>query len=106
MPDIPGVNAMGSEEIRLKWENAKQLIDVSPHGRQTALPPGPNLRRYQINHRNAQPLQTPSQPQMEVRTVGQNSDIRALLFGGANQLPVLAINARDVRNYFHQPHHR
>ena len=56
MPNVPGVDPMRSEEIRLERENAEQLIDGSPHGRQTALSPSPNLGRDQVNHRNLQAL--------------------------------------------------
>src|ERR1035438_2319057 len=105
MANIPGVDAVRSKEIRLEWENTEQLVDVLLHGGQTALPPGPNLRRYQIDHGNSQALQTPRQPQMEIRAIGQDGDIWALHFRGVDQLPILAINARDMRDNFHQTHY-
>ena len=50
-------------------------------------------------------LQPPRHPQMEIRAVGEDGEIRAFFFGGADQLPVLAVDARDVRDHFHQAHH-
>jgi hypothetical protein len=53
-----------------------------------------------------QTLKVPSQPQMKIRTVGQDGDIRPLLSGGADELAILAMHARDVLDHFHQTDHR
>src|SRR5579871_601782 len=106
MPDVPGVDPMRAKELRLKRENAKQLIDGLPHSRQSALAPSPNLRGDQINHGNSEPFQVACQPEMKIRTIRQDGHVRPFLFSGADQLAILAVHARNMLDHFHKPDHR
>ncbi len=45
------------------------------------------------------------QPEVEVRAVGQDGQIRPLLAGGADHFPVSGVDPRDMVDHFQQPHH-
>src|SRR5260370_36671881 len=105
MTDISGLDSMTCEELRFKREDAQQPVDGPLHERQPAFPPCPHLGRDQVNHGNLQVLQAACQSQVKIRAIGKDCYFRLLLFRSPQQLAVLAINSRNMRDYFDQADH-
>src|ERR1700689_4187020 len=76
MPYISDRHAPIPEEILFEGKNTEQRVDDPAHCFDAALPPSPDLRRDQINHRNPQLFQFFSHPKMEIGRVGQDGQIR------------------------------
>ena len=71
MTYIGCVDAALAEPGFFKREKAKQLVDQFADDLDSTLAPGPDLRRNQVEDRNAEPLQMARQAQMEIGAIGE-----------------------------------
>src|ERR1700722_20534808 len=60
MKNISSFYTVACEEFRLEGEDAKQLVDSAAHQGQSALAPGPDLGRHQVEHGNSELFQPAS----------------------------------------------
>jgi hypothetical protein len=51
MADIGDWYVIGTKEFFLEREDAQQVVNDTAHLPQPALPPSPDLRRHQVDHR-------------------------------------------------------
>jgi len=105
MADISGLDSVTCEEFGLEGEDAQQPVDGPLQERQTALPPGPDLGRNQVDHGNLQVLEAAGKPQVEVRAVGKDCYLGSFHFRGLQQLAVFAINSWEMGDYLDQADH-
>src|SRR5262245_63697393 len=70
-----------SKKRLLEREDAQQPRNVPSHTMNTALPPCPDLWSHQINHGYPHLPELGSEPQVKVRTVGQDRQSRFPLGG-------------------------
>src|SRR5690242_855444 len=106
MADVPSRHAMFPEEIFFKRENAQQPVDGAAYQRQSPFPPGPGLRRDQVDNGNPLALEPPGDAQMEIGRIGEDRKPWVARAGGSNQFPVLAPDARQMPEHLDQPHYR
>ena len=82
------------------------MIDIRLQRFQTPFAPSPDLRRNQIRHRNLPLPQMRQSPEMEIRTVGQNRQIRLLVVDSLLQPLQFAVDPGDMPDHLDQSDHR
>ena len=88
--DVGGRDAVLLEELLLEGEDTEKAMDSRAHGLDPALPPGPGLRSDQVDDRDALRRQFFGQPQVEIRGIGQDGDVRPLGGDRSDQLAEFA----------------
>src|SRR5947208_16809643 len=105
MPDIMSIDLILSEKGFFEWEQAQE----APHGfanpDRPARSPRPNLRRDQVDDRNAQRLQFLRHAKVKIRAVGQERKIGALRLRRGNQFSKLAVNPGEMGNHLKKSHY-
>jgi hypothetical protein len=89
----------------LEGQEAEHQVDRVAHAPHPALAPRPELRAHVLHRRNARRVQTPREPQVEVRRVDADEHVRALRLEGAPQPQPQPQQARQVAQHLEQPHH-
>ena len=106
MPDIMRIDAVVSEKPLLERKQAQKPADRLANPCRTARTPCPNLRCNQIDNWNTKRFQLSGYPQVEIRTIGQEREVRPFGFRVSNQLTELAVDAGQMRNNFKKSHYR
>ena len=71
-----------AEKRSSKGKDAKHVAEGAAHAAQPAFSPGPDLRRYQVNHGDALAMQLAREAQVEIGGIGEDGQVRTA-FGRA-----------------------
>ena len=100
------LNALLAIERLLEGKDHQHLVDVLPHQFDAVLLPGPQLRADEVDHRNAQPVQLPGQPEVNLGKINEHGHAGPPIANGLLQPRILAPDTRQMANHFGQPHDR
>lgn len=105
MAEVGRGQAVAAEKLLFERKYAEHVAQRLAHTLQTALAPGPHLRRHQVHHRNALAVQLSRQAEVEIGGIRQDGQFRPEAPRGGQQLAVFAVDAGNVRNHLHQADH-
>src|SRR5690348_4504820 len=98
-------NAVAGVKRRLEGEDADHSPHIATNCLYPSARPGPGLRPYKINHRNAAPSPRSRQPQIKTREIHRNQARGPPLFERPPQPPIKAIDARQVGSNLEKSDH-
>src|SRR5665213_2161601 len=99
-----GLNAMLPVEGLFKREDDQHLADVLLHQPDAVFLPGPQLRAYEIDDGDAEPMELARQAEMEVGKVDEHSHVGPPCANRFLQLAELAVDAWKMSQHFRQSH--
>src|ERR1019366_4968970 len=98
MADEFSLNAVLAVEGLFKGEDDQHLVDVFLHQLDALFLPRPELRAYEKDDGNAEPMELLSQPEMDVWEVDENGHAGTPSANGCFEPAKFAIDARQVAN--------
>ena len=107
MPDELRAHAVLAVELRLERQQAQHEVHDCADGAHAPLPPGPHLRTHVLNRAQALVLQLLREPQIEVRRVDADEDVRPPRAGTrAQRSPRRRSSRGRCVQHFDEPHDR
>src|ERR1700688_810395 len=100
MADEGGIDTAIAVELFFKWKNYQRFIDVIPQQPHASLSPGPELRRYVVDHRNSTLLHLSSHAPVKGGRVDDDGEVGLAFVGFGNQMLVEAQDLRQMANDF------
>jgi hypothetical protein len=104
--DVRDWDVVLPEKSLFEREDAEEFSQIAAHAADAALAPGPDLRSDKINDRDAAQGELAGDTEVEIGRIGQDGELWAIAIHGSDQLPVFAIDPRNVGEDFDQTDHR
>src|SRR6185437_5947511 len=92
-------------EIHFKGEDGKSLAHILADDTGPPRPPGPELRRYVVEHRNTTAMQGTSHTKVESGGIYDHAHVRPALGDGTPQTPQTRVNPWQVAQNLGDSHH-
>src|SRR3954463_16105261 len=96
MADILSINATLAIPLFLKREDDQHLTHVLLHQLDAGWPPGPQLRRYEIDHGDPVLMQLPGKLEIEIGKIDQNGSLRFAPVDLPQQSAIARIDSRQM----------